>query len=63
MRTAKSHLLRTFDFIKNLDYSDLDEYSMLKEFDLSLAGKWFDLNIIQEYYKWNLNKYGSQQGV
>ena len=63
LTTAKSHLLRTFDFIKNLDHSDLDEYSMLKDFDLSLAGKWFDLNIIQDYYKWNLNKYGSQQGV
>ncbi len=56
---AKNHLLRTFNFIKNLDHSNLDEYSMLKEFDLSISGKWFDLNIIQEYYKWSLNKYGS----
>ena len=63
LKTAKSHLQRTFGFIKNLDYSDLDEYAMLKEFDLSLAGEWFDLNIVQDYYQWNLERYGSKQGV
>ena len=59
LKTAQSHLLRTFHFIQQLAPSDLDEFSMLKEFDLSIAGKWFDTHIVQDYYKWNLKKYGA----
>ncbi|GAB1858423.1 hypothetical protein MHTCC0001_32600 [Flavobacteriaceae bacterium MHTCC 0001] len=56
LSAAKTHLVRTYDFIKNLNDSGLDEHMMLKEFDVSTAGKWFDQHIVQQYYDWNLKR-------
>ncbi len=60
LEIAKSHLQSIYGFIMKMTESDLNEHGMLKDFNLSIIGKWFDQNIVQDYYRWNLTKYGSQ---
>lgn len=57
LHKAKKYLLNVFHFIENFTEKDLDESNLLKEFDTSLIGKWFDENIVEEYFRWRLKKY------
>jgi hypothetical protein len=52
--TAKSHLLTTYHFLRDLTPEDLDREGMLRTFNLVTAGKWFTKEIIQAYGKWRV---------
>jgi hypothetical protein len=54
LATAKAHLVRTFAFIQQLTPHDLDEHNCLKTFDLTMAGKWFQREIVEAYFTWRV---------
>jgi hypothetical protein len=52
--TAKAHLVRTFSFIESLSPADIDENGMLIHFDPSLAGRWFNQELVRSYFQWRV---------
>jgi hypothetical protein len=62
LRLARTCLLETYNFITNVTLNDIDEDGMLIEFNPAESGKWFDKEIVQAYYQWQLefgNRYNS----
>jgi hypothetical protein len=52
LATARQHLLRTYEFLLAFGPADIDEDGMLVQFELGLAGAWFDQEIVQAYFRW-----------
>gem|GEM_PF-4305276 len=59
LATAKSYLLHTYTFLANVTFSDFDKDGMLVSFNPAEAGRWFDKEIIQAYYKRQI-EFGNQ---
>lgn len=55
LNEGKQFLMRTLNFIIQFTSSDLDANGALANFDLGAQAKWFDQNIIQNYYR-SMNK-------
>jgi len=53
--TAQTHLLERLSFIAKIKKDDIDEYGLLKDFDLLTSAQWFDHEIVRAYFKSRTN--------
>ncbi|MBH8557282.1 hypothetical protein [Hymenobacter negativus] len=59
LNIAKNHLIRTYNFLLQFSYNDIDEDRMLIDFNPADTGRWFDEEIVKAYYKWQIKIYAS----
>lgn len=49
-KMAKTHLIRTYEFIESWTESDVDEDGFLRTFNYSDMAEWFDRELVQAYF-------------
>ncbi|SNZ19457.1 hypothetical protein [Cohaesibacter gelatinilyticus] len=58
LNEGKKFLISTLNFIDQLSPADFDEYGDIADFDLVTQAKWFDENIVREYYRTMAKEWG-----